>query len=662
MGEGFLSGRWRGFGRVMLACLGVALFVGRAFGAAEPRTDGETYTVSAIQFVLPSGVADFPTEADLDRLQIVLADAPGGKAVPQSLEQEYRQTELRETFNEKSPYVAWPPVPESVVAIGDIGKGGAVAFHRSGLWALEKEIAQALNDGDAFGGREFIGVYVGTDENDIAADGADHRNGRTTLRLVIELGHVGAVRTIAFGERVGVNQRINNPLHDRIRLDSPVGPASQPSAKTDVLRKDLIDDYLFHLDRQPGTKVDVAVSAAASTPGAPPEAVLDYLVTENKPWFVYAQASNTGTRQTSAWRYKFGFVDNQLLNDNDIFSIDYSFATPNSSEEWTSSYELPLSEDNRVRGRVYGSADKFVASDVGFSSEDFHGTEQMLGAEVSYNFFQYHQLFIDAFGGYRYQHFHVTQFENGGPSIASGAAGLEMPYGGLRLARITDPVSTVADVTAFGGITDRNKSELQNLGRLDPARNFFMLQSDVDQSFYLEPIFKALGLPYKEGTLANEIVFYGRYQETFGSRLIPEEEQTAGGFYTVRGYQESAVAGDRALIGTAEYRFHLPRWLDAQATPGTLLGQPFRYAPQQDYGQADWDLIFRSFFDAARVEQVRRESYENDDTLLSTGVGLELQVRQNLDIRADWGVALKPISDGTTRGSNRFHLSMTLLY
>jgi hypothetical protein len=325
-----------------------------------------------------------------------------------------------------------------------------------------------------------------------------------------------------------------------------------------------------------------------------------------------------------------------------------------------------------LRARIYGSADKFVASDVGFSQEAFHGDDQMAGIEASYNVYQYHDWFVDAFAGGRYQHFRVKDFDSTGAPGAEtdGTADFYIPYGGFRVSKNSDPSSFYGDVTALGGNSrESSYSDLENLGRLNPSRNWVIMQSDINESFFLEPILKSLGLPNKPNTLANEVAVYGRYQEPFGARLIPELEQTAGGFYTVRGYPESAVAGDRALIGTVEYRFHLPRYLDAQGdlsqqyNHGQLFGQPFRYVPQQAYGKADWDMIFRTFVDAGRVEQSGREQQiEHDDTLVSTGVGLELQLRENLDIRADWGVALKSTSDGTEYGSNRFHLLFTLLY
>ena len=57
-----------------------------------------------------------------------------------------------------------------------------------------------------------------------------------------------------------------------------------------------------------------------------------------------------------------------------------------------------------------------------------------------------------------------------------------------------------------------------------------------------------------------------RGQIRFDDRLVPQFQQVAGGMFTVRGYEQSIVAGDSVVIGSAEYRFHLPRMLDPGPT------------------------------------------------------------------------------------------------
>jgi hypothetical protein len=70
----------------------------------------------------------------------------------------------------------------------------------------------------------------------------------------------------------------------------------------------------------------------------------------------------------------------------------------------------------------------------------------------------------------------------------------------------------------------------------------------LDHSFYLEPLlFREAAhdpdAPHWKTALAHEIAFSFRGQHAFDNRLIPQEEETLGGLYTVRGYPESIAAG-----------------------------------------------------------------------------------------------------------------------
>ena len=115
----------------------------------------------------------------------------------------------------------------------------------------------------------------------------------------------------------------------------------------------------------------------------------------------------------------------------------------------------------------------------------------------------------------------------------------------------------------------------------------------------------------------------------------------------------------------AEYRFHIPRALKINRDPSKtpVFGHPFRLSPQEEFGQADWDLIARTFLDIGRTMSTDRSVGETDDTLIGWGVGLELQIKRNISIRADWGMALKDVdSANVDAGDNRFHLVFTFLW
>ena len=81
---------------------------------------------------------------------------------------------------------------------------------------------------------------------------------------------------------------------------------------------------------------------------------LDYLITENRPWLVYGQVSNTGTRDTNRWRERFGFIHNQLTSNDDVLTLDYITAGFDQSHAVFASYEAPFPHADRWRWRVSG--------------------------------------------------------------------------------------------------------------------------------------------------------------------------------------------------------------------------------------------------------------------------------------------------------------------
>ena len=109
-----------------------------------------------------------------------------------------------------------------------------------------------------------------------------------------------------------------------------------------------------------------------------------------------------------------------------------------------------------------------------------------------------------------------------------------------------------------------------------------------------------------------------------------------------------------------------PAIFGVEPQPGQLFGEPFRWAPQQTYGKPDWDCMFRAFVDSGQVYNSGREDFETNATLVGIGVGLELQYKDNADIRVDLGRAMTPIKDTQTgqtlvsRGSQQVNVVFTL--
>ncbi|MBX3375927.1 MAG: ShlB/FhaC/HecB family hemolysin secretion/activation protein [Phycisphaeraceae bacterium] len=615
--------------------------------AEEMTPDGPSYEVTAFILRYTREHPEQPTIDDLQDLVVRLGvDADGVYVAPR---QGVRIVEM--------------PLRDLTMA-----QRAGRRFSVSAINAVGLRLVQELNRLD------IIGVTVSPDPNQIDLQSLmDKRPAAVrTLNLDIWTREVKQVRTLgggprwerptATGIRPSQENRVNHPYHDRIRNNSPLLPADGEHSG-DLLKKDALDDYLYRLNRQPGRRVDVAV-ASGELPG---DVILDYLVTENRPWTVYAQVSNTGTERTSEWRQRFGFIHNQLRNKDDTLSIDYITASFDSANAVVASYNTPLRGSDFLRLKLFGTYSDFTASDVGFAGENFEGTSYQLGAELIYNVFQRRMFFIDAFGGAKFQRVEV---DNQAVNL-QGESDFFIPFAGVRAERNTVRASTNAEVrieTNVAGVADTaSQSELNALGRLFVDREWTTLKWDVGQSFYLEPLIHGSAWsdpssPERKTRLAHEIALSARGQYAFGDRLIPQEESTLGGMYTVRGYPESVVAGDDMVMFSAEYRFHLPRALgiDENQT-GTLFGKPFKWRADQRYGRPDWDLVFKGFFDYGKVKNSNRQTFEKNESLSSVGFGVDFVFRRNVSVRLDWGFALEDA--GTAKsGDSRLHVAATILF
>ncbi len=528
----------------------------------------------------------------------------------------------------------------------------------------------------------LIGVYVEPDPAEFGVEDGrivDRRSPRhRQMTLIVTTGVVTEVRTSALGERIDQEQAINHPAHAQIRAHSPVqardtgeaqlqedgseAPESSRERRPDLVRRDLIDAYVHWLNRHPGRRIDVALAPSGQEMGG---VTLDYLVTENRPWLLFAQISNTGTDSTSDWRQRFGFIHNQLTNHDDILSIDYLTGNFEDVHAVTASYDRPFGDfDDRLRWRVAGSYFTYTASDVGLPGADFDGDGWTVGGEVRWNFFQHEDLFIDLAGGARFERVSVdnelADLEGDEPFL--------LPFIGLRLERVRDSEQTYAGVSLewnLPGIAGTDDDDIDLLGRFDTDDSWTTLQWYASHSFYLE---RAFAKDKNEPTsLAHEIALSANGQFAFDSRLAPNFQQTVGGLYSVRGYPESITSGDTAYVGSLEYRFHLPQGLTPQARAGEAFGTPFRFVPQYVSGPTDWDLIFKAFVDIGRVENSDRKSFERDQTLIGAGIGAELSFTRRLAVRVDWGFALRELEDAggenlVDSGDQEVRLVITLIF
>ncbi|HEY4330641.1 MAG TPA: hypothetical protein VGN88_12955 [Phycisphaerae bacterium] len=601
-------------------------------GAAIAQ-DGKSYPITEVKVGYMFPHPSLPSVDDLLNTQIRLGVTTDGYVAPRA------------------------GVPVVTMRLGDVGKSGIQKIYHSGIAAIYSHVLRIFNQ------KGIIGVFVVVDSADIKMDPSNPDKDedirpadRTSLQFVVVTSVVKQVRTVAIGE-TSTSDRVDNPRYEFIRQNSPLQPAPEGgTGKDDLLRKDVLDEYVLRLNRYPGRRVDVALSGT-NTPG---QLNLDYLVSENRPWYTYLQISNTGTSQTSDIRERFGYVNNELTGHDDILTLDYMTASFTKSHAIIGTYEMPFFQLERVRNKISASWNEYTASDVGIQGEKFSGTGWTAGDEMTMNFFQKRELFLDAIVGLKVQEMNTDNIT----ASTKGYALYTEPYIGVRLERATDLATTTGSLILTDYLTGTSEREREGLGRAAPKADPYVLQYNFAQSFYLEPLIDTNRFVQGKSTLAHELAFGVRGQYAFNQRLFPQAQDVAGGLFSVRGYPESISAGDTVLIGSAEYRFHVPRILAVQDDPTKtpLFGDSFRYSPQTPYGRPDWDLIFKAFVDVGQVNNSQRQSFEKNATLVGTGVGMEFQFKQNLNLRLDWGIALTDLQDQVTAGSNRVHISVTFLY
>ena len=600
---------------------------------APIASDGLAYPVSTIQFAYPLPHEELPDLESLADIPVILALSTSGYVAPR----------------EGMQLVA--------VTIDDLTRDAPITIYGSALASINNAIRDALES--RFG---MIGHLVTPDAREIAyrTTQEDLRaEENQTLTIFIWRAAVGDVRTVARGERLVPDieeldiepdeSNVNRAEHERLRERFSIG-------RGDLLTKEAVDTEVHRLNRHPGRKADIAI-APTDTPG---DVIVDYIITEPKPWTAYVAVSNTGTESTDEWRERFGFMHRQLTGRDDVLRLDYITSWFDETNAFLGSYEFDAGYNNRLK--LFGNWSEYTARDVGLGFENFRGESYALGAEFRHNVWQDGPKFIDLIAGIRYEHVNVENQI----LLLEGTEEFLLPSVGVRYQKNTPLHNAYADLMLevnWASLVGTDQLDVARLGRFGAEEDFAILKGQLSHSFYLDPYIDPDGFRGEKGRdemkLAHELALSLRGQWTFNARLAPNFESVAGGAYSVRGYPESSAVGDDAIIGTIEYRYHLGRSTPISAETTTLFGQGFRSSRTQPYGSADWDLILKGFLDVARVSPNDAPFFERAETLVGAGVGVEAQVRSNLTLRLDYGMAFTPLGVGSSRtvdvGDSRLH-------
>ncbi len=174
-----------------------------------------------------------------------------------------------------------------------------------------------------------------------------------------------------------------------------------------------------------------------------------------------------------------------------------------------------------------------------------------------------------------------------------------------------------------GGLSSDNDSEIFRSQRGGADANYVYGRSSIERNFYL---------PKNWGLITR---VEGQYSST---NLLASETLGAGGFDTVRGWEQRIVRGDQGVVANLELR-----------TPSLSPANLFGFHNAQD------GMQFLTFFDYGFVASADSpEGAPGSFGMGSVGVGLRYQLDDNFSLRLDYGyqVIEENFNDGE---SGRIH-------
>lgn len=625
------TGRWSSPGAVVVALV-VALCCGSTSLADGPTMSGKVTGVS-VRFQ-PANHPQLPSAETISAMTVELmregenlyaaADAPAG-AKPASMA-------ISQLHGFQMSKAAVDQVQQRVIKF----------INRTGVGAVACRFDTPATGSS---GAAVVNVVAGTvaDVRSRATGDAD-ANTPTAARVVAESPIQGAAAAPAAAPAAAAT-----PAKDDEKAATE--PATEETPKQLLNTKD-VDEYLARLNRFPGRSVAATISAGDD----PATLVLDYLVAEEKTFNVFAEVSNFGTPSTSEWLERFGAYITQLSNNDDILSIDVLTGNfQNTTFSVNGYYDARIGTSKEFRWRVTGNYSDYTASDIGDLAMDFTGSSWGAQGDVIWNFYQEGSLFVDLDVGFRYWGAETQNVVFNSVVLSDGDSNFMTPTVSLNLFDMSAKSSVQATLGFDYTSASADQTQLDELGREETSENWCTVFGSASWSTYLDADAK---LP------VHELTARGSGQWAFNYRLTPLAMSTLGGYYTVRGYPQSAIAGDSSVVGTLEYRLHIPRAFNA-APPGRGPDdKPFRWAPDAQTGAGpDWDLALVGFIDAGAVWQNQALSYEENATLIGAGAGVECSVRQNLKIVAEYGWALKDLqADNVTAGNGQFYFLARLTF
>ena len=358
-------------------------------------------------------------------------------------------------------------------------------------------------------------------------------------------------------------------------------------------------------------------------------------VKDKVPLRAFVGYQHTGYEIAGPSRWFMGLNWGRVFGLDDQFNTQFTCAS--SIDQWwavSGNYILPLPWRHFLK--AYGN---FVYSRTNQLTDSFrqHGKGWYVGGRYDIPLPAIQKLVHDVSIGYDFKR--TNNFLSISANLIynnySDISEFLLKYAGTAPDALGSNSFSMALVWSPGHMTRYNTNRDFEAQRSGAKPNYLYGQLSYD---------RATGLPFG---FSWSFSFFG---QVASGKLLPAEELSIGGQYTVRGYKENAVVGDHGFFIKNELR-----------TPGVEIF--FRRKSKEK--QIKDEAQFLIFVDIGWAAQVDRNVVDcSTVALASVGPGVRYRINDFLDLRFDYGVQLANNKDRVVGNGRegRGHFALQLSY
>jgi len=407
--------------------------------------------------------------------------------------------------------------------------------------------------------------------------------------------------------------------------------------KGQILNSDRIESSLKQINKQPDRTVRAVLS-----PGATPETsdILLKVEKERSPQHFYTELNNRGTKYTSLNRWGVGYINNNLLGIDDIFSLH--FIANGKTEVYSGSavYDMPVSRYNTRAGAYFAHSKADIGGQFAIPGLSPTGHAELWGLYVSHPWLN--KEFTDESTSAAMTLTGNITAGLDSLSVYNEIMGNETSHDELRILKTGMNFEEKDNLGRSGLVAEAHFGIPEFLGSMDKHdESASRIDAGGEFQKYTGSISRVTRLP---GSMYLVNSFKGQYTPF----ALPNGVQMSiGGADSVRGFPENEYLADYGWINTAELRM-----------PPLLLPSILKVPFDKKHTSLTDAVQVVGFIDTGKgyINKPRTGEVE-EKFLIGAGFGFRFDLYDRLRARIDFGFPLgheKP-SDGS---NSRVHFGV----